>query len=165
MFKKINILMIFLFQRVFMFILKLYQKPHRIAQQLLDILILTVKNKNFLLVFRIEFWKSKYLDTGHGPREADIWHRHVGDLGNLTTDANGVININLSDYIIQFYNSTQSIADRTIVIHQMFDDGGSTGFAESNITGYDIVFSIFLLIFHLITIEMLVLELPVVLSN
>lgn len=76
-----------------------------------------------------------------------------------------MININLSDYIIQFYNSTQSIADRTIVIHQMFDDGGSTGLAESNITGYDFVFSIFLLIFHLITIEMLVLELPVVLSN
>ncbi|CAF0907868.1 unnamed protein product [Rotaria sordida] len=73
-------------------------------------------------------------NTGHGPREADIWHRHVGDLGNITTDANGSVNINMNDYIIQFYNSTQSIAGRTIIVHLLFDDGGH-GTGESNITG------------------------------
>jgi hypothetical protein len=76
-----------------------------------------------------------------------------------------VINVNFGDDIIQFYNSTQSIAGRTIVIHQMSDDGGSTGIGESNATGYDLLFSIFSLILYFIPIEMLVLELPVVLSN
>ncbi|CAF3446717.1 unnamed protein product [Rotaria sp. Silwood1] len=26
-------------------------------------------------------------NTAHGPPQTDIWHRHVGDLGNITTDA------------------------------------------------------------------------------
>jgi hypothetical protein len=47
----------------------------------------------------------------------------------------------------------------------MSDDGGSTGIGESNATGYDLLFSIFSLILYFIPIEMLVLELPVVLSN
>ncbi|CAF2599152.1 unnamed protein product [Rotaria sp. Silwood2] len=75
-------------------------------------------------------------NTSHGPREAGIWERHVGDLGNITTNANGTANINISDSIIQFYNSTQSIADRTIVVHLLFDDGGH-GMNDSLITGYD----------------------------
>jgi len=64
-------------------------------------------------------------------------HRHVGDLGNITTDGNGTVTINIEDIIIQFYNSTQSIAGRTIIVHQMSDDGGGTG--TSNITGYDFI--------------------------
>ncbi|CAF4629005.1 unnamed protein product [Rotaria sp. Silwood1] len=73
-------------------------------------------------------------NTAHGPPQADIWHRHVGDLGNITTDASGAAHIDISDNIIQFYNSTQSIANRTIIVHLMFDDGGF-GMNESNITG------------------------------
>lgn len=79
--------------------------------------------------------KYLYSGTSHGPREADINNRHVGDLGNLVTDASGVININFSDSIIQFYNPTQNIAGRTVVIHQMSDDGGSTGTGTSSTTG------------------------------
>lgn len=78
---------------------------------------------------------KKYLDTLHGPRTASIMNRHVGDLGNITTDANGQANISISDSIIQFYNSTQSIAGLTIIVHLMSDDGGSTGIGESNTTG------------------------------
>jgi Cu-Zn family superoxide dismutase len=65
-------------------------------------------------------------------------HRHVGDLGNITTDTNGMVYVNITDIIIQFYNTTQSIAGLTIIVHQMFDDGG-TGTGDSSITGYDFV--------------------------
>ena len=37
------------------------------------------------------------LDTFHGPRDVDLQHRHVGDLGNLTTNENGIILIEMSD--------------------------------------------------------------------
>ncbi|CAF3687444.1 unnamed protein product [Adineta steineri] len=74
-------------------------------------------------------------NTSHGPRESDIWHRHVGDLGNITTSANGVSVIDIEDSIIQLYNATQSINNRTIVIHITFDDGG-VGSNDSNLTGH-----------------------------
>ncbi len=41
------------------------------------------------------FEKNHLVDTGHGPRTADIGNRHVGDLGNLTTDANGMVNVDI----------------------------------------------------------------------
>ncbi|CAF1215382.1 unnamed protein product [Rotaria sp. Silwood1] len=73
--------------------------------------------------------------TLHGPREADLKHRHVGDLGNLTANDNGIIIVELSDSIIDLYNVTRSIANRTIVLHAMRDDGGKGGFPDSNTTG------------------------------
>ncbi len=76
------------------------------------------------------------LDTLHGPKEADIKNRHVGDLGNLTANENGIIIVELSDSIIDLYNPTRSIANRTIVLHAMRDDGGKGGFPDSNTTGY-----------------------------
>jgi Cu-Zn family superoxide dismutase len=76
------------------------------------------------------------LDTKHGPITADIMNRHVGDLGNVTSDSSGTININIQDSIIQLYNKTQSIFNRTIVLHAMRDDGGMGGFPDSNTTGY-----------------------------
>lgn len=74
-------------------------------------------------------------DTVHGAPENDITRRHVGDLGNVTTDANGKVTISISDSIIDFYNQTRNIANRSLVIHEMFDDGG-TGSGQSNITGW-----------------------------
>ncbi|CAF2074360.1 unnamed protein product, partial [Rotaria magnacalcarata] len=73
--------------------------------------------------------------TLHGPREADLGHRHVGDLGNLTANDNGIIIIELTDSIIDLYNATRSVANRTIVLHAMRDDGGKGGFPDSNTTG------------------------------
>ena len=58
----------------------------------------------------------------------------MGDLGNLTSDPSGQAMVNISDSIIQFYNSTQSIANRTVIVHRMFDDGGQ-GASASLITG------------------------------
>jgi superoxide dismutase, Cu-Zn family len=63
-----------------------------------------------------------------------MMNRHVGDLGNLTTDSTGMVTVNISDSIIQFYNMNQSIANRTIVVHELFDDGG-LGTGLSNTTG------------------------------
>ena len=66
----------------------------------------------------------KSLDTEHGPREADIMHRHVGDLGNLSADANGMITIDFTDTIISLYDVTtmRLITGRTLIIHQMLDE-------------------------------------------
>lgn len=74
-------------------------------------------------------------DTTHGPRSALIANRHVGDLGNLTTDANGAVAIDFTDGIIQLYNATQSIMNRTAIVHLMRDDGGMGGFSDSAATG------------------------------
>ncbi|CAF0940528.1 unnamed protein product [Adineta ricciae] len=74
-------------------------------------------------------------NTLHGPREADIKNRHVGDLGNLTANENGIIVVEISDAIIDLYNATRSIANRTIVLHAIRDDGGKGGFPDSNTTG------------------------------
>ena len=76
-------------------------------------------------------------DTPHGPPTANISERHVGDLGNLTTNDNGTIIMDLADSIIQlFHNTPQFIANRTLVLHAMRDDGGTGGFPDSNSTGY-----------------------------
>ncbi|CAF3970752.1 unnamed protein product [Rotaria sp. Silwood2] len=74
-------------------------------------------------------------NTTHGPRTADIRNRHVGDLGNLTTNENGTVDIDMEDWIIQLYNETQSIVNRTIIVHRLRDDGGQGGFSDSNTTG------------------------------
>lgn len=78
---------------------------------------------------------SSSLDTTHGPRSNNITNRHVGDLGNLTTDANGTVNINFDDLIIQLTDGTQSIINRTIIIHVGRDDGGMGNFSDSSTTG------------------------------
>ncbi|CAF0978598.1 unnamed protein product [Adineta ricciae] len=73
--------------------------------------------------------------TSHGSITEDINHRHVGDLGNVTSNSNGHIHIDIKDSIIQLCNATQSITNRTIVLHAMRDDGGKGGFSDSNTTG------------------------------
>ena len=76
-----------------------------------------------------------YLATLHGPRTADIEHRHVGDLGNITANENGIIIVEIQDRIIDLFDPDRSIANRTIVVHAMRDDGGQGGFPDSNTTG------------------------------
>ncbi|UJR22078.1 hypothetical protein I4U23_025144 [Adineta vaga] len=74
-------------------------------------------------------------NTSHGPMTADITGRHVGDLGNLVMNANGSVYVNFTDSIIQLYNMTQSIINRTIIIHFNRDDGGLGNSSTSNTTG------------------------------
>ncbi len=75
------------------------------------------------------------IDTNHGPPTANLANRHVGDLGNITTDVNGSVTLDMNDWIIQLYNATQSIINRTAVVHLMRDDGGQGGFSDSTTTG------------------------------
>lgn len=79
------------------------------------------------------------LDTNHGPRVTTLLNRHVGDLGNITSDSSGSVTLDMTDGIIQLYNATQSIINRTVIVHRMRDDGGQGGFSDSTTTGYEYV--------------------------
>lgn len=49
--------------------------------------------------------------------------RHVGDLGNVTTDANGVTKFDFSDKLVQLVGC-YSVIGRTMVVHKDVDDLG-----------------------------------------
>jgi len=60
--------------------------------------------------------------------------RHVGDLGNIESDKNGVAKINLSDDLLSL-NGIHSIIGRSVVVHVGMDDLGQGGNDESLKTG------------------------------
>ncbi|KAI0036451.1 copper zinc superoxide dismutase, partial [Vararia minispora EC-137] len=60
--------------------------------------------------------------------------RHVGDLGNIDTDSNGVAKINTEDKLLSL-NGAQSIIGRAVVVHTGTDDLGRGGNDESLKTG------------------------------
>lgn len=68
----------------------------------------------------------------HGAPTAE--NRHVGDMGNVKTDANGVAKGSLIDSLIKLIGPT-SIVGRSIVIHAGTDDLGLGGDEESLKTG------------------------------
>ncbi|CUM55411.1 unnamed protein product [Debaryomyces tyrocola] len=68
----------------------------------------------------------------HGAPEDD--NRHVGDLGNVTTDASGIAKGSKQDLFVKLIGQN-SILGRTIVIHAGTDDLGKGGNAESKKTG------------------------------
>ena len=101
------------------------------AQQLLNISIHTVSNQMSDIARKL----ICFPDVSHGPPSANISSRHVGDLGNITAGPNGIIIVNITDYIIDLYNMTRSILNRSMVVHAMFDDGGNTNNSLSSTTG------------------------------
>lgn len=76
-----------------------------------------------------------FSDVSHGPPSANISYRHVGDLGNITASSDGIITVDITDDIIDLYNMTRSILNRSIVVHATFDDGGETNHSLSSTTG------------------------------
>jgi Cu-Zn family superoxide dismutase len=69
---------------------------------------------------------------GHNPSN----NRHVGDLGNITADAAGNVNIIMYDNYISLKNRhIANIIGRGLVIHADADDCGLGGDEESLITG------------------------------
>lgn len=68
----------------------------------------------------------------HGAPEAEV--RHVGDLGNVKTDAKGVTKGSKQDSLIKLFGPT-SIIGRTVVIHAGQDDLGKGDSEESLKTG------------------------------
>ena len=50
--------------------------------------------------------------------------RHVGDLGNIQTDANGEANYDFTDSLIQLRGTKYNIVGRGLIIHADTDDLG-----------------------------------------
>ncbi|RWS31276.1 Cu/Zn-superoxide dismutase-like protein [Leptotrombidium deliense] len=68
----------------------------------------------------------------HGaPEDAN---RHVGDLGNVVADNNGVAKISISDKLITL-NGPLTIVGRSVVVHEDVDDLGKGGHELSKTTG------------------------------
>ncbi|CAF1179948.1 unnamed protein product [Didymodactylos carnosus] len=62
--------------------------------------------------------------------------RHVGDLGNIETNAGGGAYIAQRDDVISIgFDVTRNVIGLPIMIHNLTDDGGHTGKGESNTTG------------------------------
>ncbi|RSH78335.1 Superoxide dismutase [Cu-Zn] [Apiotrichum porosum] len=68
----------------------------------------------------------------HGGPTASV--RHVGDLGNVSTDASGTATISISDKEISLIGP-YSIVGRSVVVHAGEDDLGLGGHADSLKTG------------------------------
>ena len=69
----------------------------------------------------------------HGaPYSAD---RHVGDLGNISTDANGVATIDIIDTLVRL-DGLHNVIGRSIVIHEDADDLGLGNHTDSMTTGH-----------------------------
>lgn len=65
------------------------------------------------------------LDANHGLPPGNVTTRHVGDLGNIMMNSNNTAIVNITDSIIDLYNATRSIVNRTLVIHATYDNGTS----------------------------------------
>jgi Cu-Zn family superoxide dismutase len=61
--------------------------------------------------------------------------RHVGDLGNLITNANGAASYSFTDNMIKLRGKA-SILGRGLIIHADPDDCGEGGFEDSLTTGH-----------------------------
>lgn len=69
----------------------------------------------------------------HGaPGDAD---RHVGDLGNIVANADGIAKVEITDKLIQL-TGPNSIIGRAIVVHADEDDLGKGGHDDSLTTGH-----------------------------
>ena len=72
-------------------------------------------------------------NMNHGaPYSAD---RHVGDLGNLKTDMNGVAKFEIIDTLVRL-EGIHNVIGRSIVIHEDPDDMGMGGHVDSMKTGH-----------------------------
>ena len=69
-------------------------------------------------------------DVDHG----DLEDGHVGDLGNVTADENGVVTLNVTAPRVDL-SGDRSVVGRYIIIHSDKDDLGLGGDAESIKTG------------------------------
>lgn len=70
--------------------------------------------------------------VNHGARESPV--RHVGDLGNVEANENGVVSTSYSDNVMSLFG-LQSVIGRAVVVHSAEDDLGSTDHPDSKKTG------------------------------
>lgn len=71
--------------------------------------------------------------TRHGGRDSS--ERHVGDLGNIVADRQGVAEFDFVDRIIRLRRRTCNVIGRMLVVHEDEDDCGRGGNVESGRTG------------------------------
>lgn len=71
-------------------------------------------------------------NTTHGDVEAEL--RHVGDVGNFNADSNGNVFVDFYDPLVSLYGKN-SVASRSLVIHQNRDDQGRSKSPLSNTSG------------------------------
>jgi len=69
----------------------------------------------------------------HGDRTAE--NRHVGDLGNLSTDHDGNCTFEFIDHLVKL-RGPYSVIGRSIIIHEKEDDLGLGNHEDSKITGH-----------------------------
>lgn len=69
----------------------------------------------------------------HGDRSSG--ERHVGDLGNLQADQNGVCEFSFDDFLVKLSGKC-NVLGRSIVIHEDEDDLGLGDFPDSSTTGH-----------------------------
>jgi Cu-Zn family superoxide dismutase len=67
-----------------------------------------------------------------GPHDEN---RHVGDLGNVTADESGNVNVEIEDPLIKLTGEL-SVIGRSFVVHEGEDDLGLGGFPDSKKTGH-----------------------------
>ncbi|KZT09149.1 uncharacterized protein LAESUDRAFT_722865 [Laetiporus sulphureus 93-53] len=72
------------------------------------------------------------LEKTHGAPTAD--ERHIGDLGNVLSDAQGAVQLSMEDKLISL-NGPLSIVGRAVVLHAGTDDLGKGGNEDSLQTG------------------------------
>ncbi|XP_074595643.1 uncharacterized protein LOC141850815 [Brevipalpus obovatus] len=72
------------------------------------------------------------LNAAHGGKHD--WIRHIGDLGNIFADHNGIAYFDMTDQIISL-TGDHSILNRTVVITQLPDDLGRLASPESKRNG------------------------------
>lgn len=72
------------------------------------------------------------MNSTHGDISAAV--RHVGDYGNVISDANGNIIANFTDSVSKLYGP-MGVIGRTIVLHQLEDDLGLKNDTGSKTTG------------------------------
>jgi Cu-Zn family superoxide dismutase len=68
----------------------------------------------------------------HGGPDDEV--RHVGDLGNVEADSNGVAKVDIADKLISL-TGAHNIIGRTLVVHADPDDLGKGGHELSKTTG------------------------------
>lgn len=71
-------------------------------------------------------------NTDHGAPADDI--RHVGDLGNIEADVNGIALFSFYDRLLNL-EGPQNILGRAVVVHEREDDLGRTTHPDSRSTG------------------------------
>jgi len=60
--------------------------------------------------------------------------RHVGDLGNVEADKDGVVEVKLSDHLVSLVG-VNSVIGRAFIVHENIDDLGKGGHELSSSTG------------------------------